>query len=184
MARRLVHEALETVLLPEFAGAGVGGIDRQLGSKQHGVDAGIGDLLRHHLPVAHVALQRRAIAVEEHHDHAGFLGVEMLGHVHQHAAVIVGLVLPVHLAGIAAVAAALALADIEERRFRARILAEIGEGGGFHADQRGQVFARTLERQCRGVGGDANGRGGRCSCGRRGGRNLLGAHGALALRLT
>jgi len=35
------------------------------------------------------------------------------------------------------VAAAVALADVEERRLGTRIGAEIREGGGFHADQRG-----------------------------------------------
>ena len=132
----LVHEALEAAGLPELAGGGVGGIDRHLRRKQHGVDAGVGDLLRHQLAVAHVALQRRAVAVEEHHDHAGLLHVEILGDVHQHAVVVVGLVLPVDAAGIAAMAFP---ADIEERSLGSGIVAVIGEGGGFHADQRGQL---------------------------------------------
>ena len=180
MRGRFIHEALEAIRLPEFAGAGIGGVDRQLRRQQHGIDAGLGNLLRHHLPVAHVTLQRRAVAVEEHHDHAGLPGVEVLGHMHQHAAVVIGLVLPVHLAGIAAVPAALALGDVEERRFRAWIVAEIGERRGLHADQRGQVFlvGGALERKRRGVGGDAIRR-------RRGsGRDLLGAHCALARRLA
>ena len=76
----------------------------------------------------------------------GLRASKCLGDVHQHAVVVVGLVLPVDPAGIAAVAVAVALGDVEERRVGARIVAEIGEGGGFHADQRGQVFAlgRTL----------------------------------------
>jgi hypothetical protein len=39
------------------------------------------------------------------------------------------------------VALAIALGDVEERLFRARIGAEIGEGRGLHADQRGRFFA-------------------------------------------
>ncbi len=173
MSGRFVHEALEAVGLPEFSGTGIGGVDCQLWREQHGIDAGIGDLLRHQLPVAHVAFERGAIAVEEHHDHAGFSGVEMLGHMHQHAAVVIGLVLPVDLSGITAVAAAIALRYVKERRLGARIVAEIGEGRGFHADQRGQVVARPLEGECGGIGGDA-------VWGRRGvGRDPFGSHRAL-----
>jgi hypothetical protein len=56
---------------------------------------------------------------------------------------------------------------------------EIGEGGGLHADQFGQVFAaRTFQRQRRRrVGGDPY----RRRRGRRIRRDLLGPHGALAL---
>ncbi len=141
MARRLIDEALEAARLPELAGRGIGGVHCELGREQHGVDAGIRYLLRHQLPVADVALQRRAIAVEEHHDHARLPGIERLGDMHQHAAVVVGLVLPIDPAAIAAVALAVALGDVEERFFGARIGAEIGEGRGLHADQRGQFFA-------------------------------------------
>ena len=95
VARRFIDEALEAARLPEFAGRGIGGVHRELRREQHGVDAGIRDLLRHQLPVADVALQRRAVAVEEHHDHAGLPGVERLGDMHQHAVVVVGLVLPI-----------------------------------------------------------------------------------------
>ena len=163
MSGRFIHEALEAVRLPEFSGAGIGGVDRELRRQQHGIDAGIGDLLRHHLAVAHVAFERGAVAVEEHHDHAGFSGVEMLGHVHQHAAVVVGLVLPVDFSGITAVTAAIALGDVEEWRLGARIVAEIGEGRGFHADQRGQVFfrGRPRERKAGSDRCDAIGRAGR-----------------------
>ena len=94
MIGELRHEALEPAGLPEFAGAGIGGVDRELRRQQHGVDAGIRNLLRHQLPVAHVALQRRAVAMEEHDDDAGLADVEGLGNVHQHAVVAEGLVLP------------------------------------------------------------------------------------------
>ena len=127
--------------LPEFAGAGIGGIDRKLRRQQHGIDAGIRNLLRHQLPVAHVAFQRRAVAVEEHDDHAGLADVEILGDMHQHAVVVVGLVLPVDPAAIAAMAAAIAVGDVQERLVGARIVAEIGKRGGFQADQRGLVLA-------------------------------------------
>ena len=147
MIGRFRDEALEAAGLPELAGAGIGGIDRELRRQQHRIDAGIRNLLRHQLAVAHVALQRRAVAVEEHHDDAGLADIEILGHVHQHAVVVVGLVLPVDPAAIAAMAAALALRDVEERLVGARIVAEIGKGGGFHADQRGLLFAgRALGR--------------------------------------
>ena len=147
MAGRFIHEALEAAGLPELAGAGIGGVDRELRRQQHGVDAGIRNLLRHQLAVAHVAFQRRAVAVEEHHDHAGLAASKCLGDVHQHAVVVVGLVLPVDPAAIAAVALAIALGDVQERRVGARIVAEIGEGRGFHADQRGQLFALGRARQ-------------------------------------
>ena len=149
MIGRLRHEALEAARLPEFAGAGIGGVDGKLRRQQHGVDAGIRNLLRHQLAVAHVAFQRRAIAVEEHHDDAGLGGVEILRHVHQHAVVVVGFVLPVDLAAIAAMAATLALWNVQERLVGARIVAEIGKRRGFQADQHGLVFAcrRTLIRQ-------------------------------------
>ncbi len=127
MVRRLVDEALEAASLPEFSCAGIGGIDRHLRCEQDGIGAGIGDLLRDQLAVAHVALQRRAIAVEEHHDHAGLPHVEMFGHVHQDAVIVVSLVLPEHAPGIAAVAAAVALGDVEEWRVGGRVVAEIGE---------------------------------------------------------
>ena len=141
----LLHEALEAAGLPELSGAGIGGIDRHLRREQDGIGAGIGDLLRHQLPVAHVALQGRAIAVEEQHDHARLAHVEMLGDVNQHAAVAVGLVLPVDAPRIAAMAAAVALGDVEEGRVGSGVVAEIGEGRRFHADQRRQVVTcRTL----------------------------------------
>ena len=120
MVGRFVDEALEAAGLPEFAGAGIGGVDRELRRQQHGIGAGIRNLLRHQLAVADVAFQRRAVAVEEHHDHAGLADVESLGDVHQHAAVVVGLVLPVDPAAIAAMAAAVAVGNIEERRDRMR----------------------------------------------------------------
>jgi hypothetical protein len=100
--------------------------------------------------------------------------------MHQHAAVVVGLVLPIDLAGIAAVTLALAAGDVEERRFRARIPAEIGEGGGLHADQRGQVLARAFQRQRRRIGSDAIRRRGD----RRFSRDPLGAYCTLARRLA
>ena len=109
MIGRLVDEALEPARLPEFAGAGIGGIDRKLRRQQHGVDAGIRNLSRHQLPVAHVALQRRAVAVEEHDDDARFADVEILRDMHQNAVVVEGLVLPEHPAAVAAVTAALAI---------------------------------------------------------------------------
>ena len=141
MIGRFVDEALEPAGLPELAGAGIGGIDRKLRRQQHGIDAGIRNLLRHQLAVAHVALQRRAVAVEEHDDDAGLADVEILRDMHQHAVVVVGLVLPVDPAAIAAVAAAVALGDVQERLVGARIVAEIGEGRGFQADQRGLIFS-------------------------------------------
>ena len=147
MSGRFIHEPLEAAGLPEFAGAGIRRVDRELRRQQHGVDAGFRDLLWHQLPVAHVAFEGGAIAVEEHHDHAGLAGVESFGDMHQHAVVVVGLVLPVDPPRIAAMALALALGDVEERRFRPRIVAEIGEGGGFHADQRGQLIALGLARK-------------------------------------
>src|SRR5258705_11699647 len=79
----------------------------------------------------------------------------MLRHLPQDAAVVIGLALPVVLSGITAVAAAIALGYVKERRLGARIVAEIGEGRGFHADQRGQVVAGPLEGEGGGIGGDA-----------------------------
>ena len=75
----------------------------------------------------------------------GLRASKCLGHVHQHAVVVVGFVLPVDPAAITAVAAALALGDVEERLVGARIVAEIGKGRGFQADQHGLLFpGRTL----------------------------------------
>jgi hypothetical protein len=125
---RLGHKALEAARLPELAGAGVGGVDRHLRREQHRVDTRLRNLLRDQLAVAHVALQRRAIAMEEHHDDARLAQLETLGDVHEHAVVVIGLVLPVDLSRIAAVAAAVALGDIEEGCFRSRVVTEIGEG--------------------------------------------------------
>ena len=120
------------------------------GRQQHGIDAGIRDLLRHQLPVAHVALQRRAVAVEEHDDHAGLADVEILRDVHQDAVVVEGLVLPEDPAAVAAVAAPLAVGNVQERLVGARIVAEIGERRGFQADQRGLILAgRALIRHRR-----------------------------------
>ena len=104
-----VHEALEPAGLPEFAGAGIGGVDRQLRRQQHGIHAGIRNLLRHQLPVAHVAFQRRAVAVEEHDDDARFADVEILRDMHQDAVVVEGLVLPKNPAAVTAMAAAFAI---------------------------------------------------------------------------
>src|SRR5882757_704060 len=103
---RFIDEALEAAGLPELARAGIGGIHGKLRRKQHGVDARIRDLLRHQLAVAYVAFQRRAIAVEEHHDHSGLADIEVFGNVHQHAAVVIGLVLPIDPPAIAAMALA------------------------------------------------------------------------------
>ena len=51
---------------------------------------------------------------------------------------------------IAAMAAAIAAGNVQERLIGARIVAEIGKGRGFQADQRGLVFAgRTLVRKLR-----------------------------------
>ena len=150
MLGRFVDEALEPAGLPELAGAGIGGIDRELRRQQHGVDAGIRNLLRHQLAVAHVAFQRRAVAVEEHDDDTRFADVEILRHMHQDAVVVVGLVLPVDPAAVAAMAAAVALGDVQERLVGARIVAEIGKRRGFQADQSGLILSRrTLVRNRR-----------------------------------
>ena len=156
MIGRFIHEVLEPARLPEFAGAGVGGVYRKLGRQQNGVDPGLRDLSRNKLPVTHVALERCAIAMEEHDDDAGFADVESFGHVHQHAVVVVGLVLPVDPPRVAAVAAALALDDVQEWFVGARVVAEIGEGRRFQPHQ-GCLFLvkAALIRHCRCEGSNA-----------------------------
>lgn len=94
--------------------------------------------------------------MEEHDNDAGLAGVEMFGDVHQHAVVVEGLVLPVDAAGIAAVAVAVAVGNVQERRFGAWIVAVIGEGGRFQSDQGGLIFMlRTLIGHDRRQRGDA-----------------------------
>jgi len=66
--------------------------------QQHGIDAGIRNLLRHELPVAHVALQRRAVPWKEYNDHARFADIEILRDMHENPVIVVGLVLPKNLA--------------------------------------------------------------------------------------
>src|SRR3954453_11812149 len=92
--------------------------------------------------------------MEEYHDHAGLAHIEPFGNVHQHAAVIVGLVLPVDPAREAAVAPALAAADVQEWRVRCWIVAEIGKGRRPHADEGGEILARSSCRRLRLQRGD------------------------------
>src|SRR6185437_6931712 len=105
MVGRFRHEALEPAGLPEFSGAGIGGVDRKLGCQQHRIHAGLRNLPRYQWPVAYVAFQRRAVAVEEHDDDARFADVEILRHMHPDTIVVEGFVLPVNPATVTPVAA-------------------------------------------------------------------------------
>src|SRR5690349_9181991 len=83
--------------------------------------------------------------MEEHNDHTGSADIETLRYMHQRAAVVVGLVLPVHSAAIGAVAATPILVDVQEWLLLDRIVAEVGECRIFQTNQRGLIFSlRTL----------------------------------------
>src|SRR5436190_1610670 len=79
--------------------------------------------------------------MKEHDDHTGSANIETLRYLHQYAAVIVGLVLPVNSAAICAVAATPILVDVQEWLAADRIVAEIGKCGIFHAHRRGLIFS-------------------------------------------
>ena len=65
---RLVQELAEDARLPEAAGAGIARIDGELRRHQDRVQPGFGQLAGYALPVTHVPLQRRLVAVQKHHD--------------------------------------------------------------------------------------------------------------------
>ena len=145
LVRRLAHELREHARLPEAAGAGIGGVDGKLRRHQHGVEPGLDDLPRHLLAVAHVAGERRAVAVEEHDDHRRLAEIEAARDRQQHAAVAVGRVLPEH-AGTRRAPAPLALGDIQERLSGSRRDAVEGE---WRDVERHQRAARRRHRPLR-----------------------------------
>ncbi len=145
LVRRLAHELREHARLPEPAGAGIGGIDGKLRRHQHGVEPGLDDLPRHLLAVAHVAGERRAVAVEVHHDQRRLAEIEAARDRHQHAAIAVGRVLPEHAATRRA-PAPLALGDIQKRLSGSRRDAVEGEWRDVERHQRG---ARRRDRPLR-----------------------------------
>ena len=75
---RLVEEALEAVGTQNFPALSRRR-RRRLRRHQYGVEAGRRDLIRQALAVAHVALQRRAMAVEEYHHDGGASGSKSSG---------------------------------------------------------------------------------------------------------
>jgi hypothetical protein len=148
LARRFAHELREHARLPEPAGAGVRGIHGELWRHQHRVEAGLDDLPRHLLAVAHVARQRRAIAVEEHHDHRRLAEVETARNRQQHAPVAVGRILPKHARARRA-PASFTFGDIEKRLPGPR--RDAMEREGRHVE-RHQRAARHRQRRLRGRG--------------------------------
>ena len=130
------HELGEYARLPEPAGAGIEGVHRELRRHQHRVEPGFGDLPRHRLAIAHVAFERRFVAVEEHDHERGPAGIKSLGDVQQDALVTVGLVLPIGPAAHRGVTVPLTVGNVEERAVLVRHLAAIGERRHLERDQR------------------------------------------------
>ena len=138
----LVHELREHARLPEPAGAGVGGVDGKLWCNQHGVEAGLHDLARHLLAVAHVAGEGRAVAVEEHDCHGRPADIKSARDRQQHAAIAVGGVFPEH-AGPRRASPPLALGNIQKRLAGSWRDAVEGERRGVERHQR---VARRRDR--------------------------------------
>ena len=130
------QELGEHARLPEPAGAGIEGVHRELRRHQHRVEPGFGDLPRHRLAIAHVAFERRFVAVEEHDHERRPAGIKSLGNVQQDALVVVGLVLPIGPAADRGVTVPLTVRNIEERAVLVRHLAAIGERRHVERDQR------------------------------------------------
>ena len=85
---RFIEKSFEAVLFPEFSGAGIRRIDRELGRHQHGIDARFRDLRRHLLSLAHVVREIGAVPVEKDDDHAGLFDVETFRNMKEDAAVL------------------------------------------------------------------------------------------------
>jgi selenocysteine lyase/cysteine desulfurase len=130
------QELGEHTRLPEPSGAGIEGVHRELRRHEHRVEPGFGDLPRHRLAIAHVAFERRFVAVEEHDHERRAAGIKSLGDVQQDALVAVGLVLPVGPAAHRGVTVPLTVRNIEERAVLLRHLAAIGERRHVERDQR------------------------------------------------
>ena len=141
---RLVDIGGEVAGLPEIAGAGIGGVERELRRHQRDVLAGLGDLARHGLAHHHVALERGALAVEIEHDQHRPLRIEAGRQVEQRAAVAVGRLLPVDVAAQAGMAALVAVLHVEEGLPGAGIDAAIGEGRGVEGDELGLALFQRL----------------------------------------
>ena len=71
------------------------------------------DLPRHRLAIAHVAFERRFVAVEEHDHERRPAGIKSLGDVQQDALVAVGLVLPIGAAADRGVTVPLTVGNVE-----------------------------------------------------------------------
>ena len=87
LQRGLVEEALEAAGIGELARIEIASVEGELRRDQHRVDAGRRDLVRQLLAVAHVARERRAVAVEEHDHHRRLVGIEAWRHGEQHVVV-------------------------------------------------------------------------------------------------
>src|SRR4029077_507184 len=92
---RLAKERGEAARGPEASGARILRIDRELRRHQHGVEARISELAHDLLPGDDIAGECGVVAVEEDDDDSGPGRIERLRRGEQHAAVAVGLVLPV-----------------------------------------------------------------------------------------
>src|SRR5262249_5463897 len=95
---RFVKEASETVRLPEFPCARIGGIDGKLRRYQHRVHPGGCDLRRHLLPDQYVLGEIGAVAVKKHDHDCWTFGIEAGRNVQQHAVVTKSLRLPENVA--------------------------------------------------------------------------------------
>src|SRR5271170_7524892 len=141
---RLAEEGGESVRRPEPPGARILRVDRELRRHQHRVEARISELAHDLLAGDDVARQRRRVAMEENDDHARPGGIEGLRRRKEHAAVAVGLVLPMDPSPRRGMAKPAVVVDIEERPGLARLL--------IVRDQTMIGESRVLERGERDIG--------------------------------
>ena len=112
---RFIKKILEAVRLPEFAGAGIRGIDGKLRRHQYGVHACGRDLLRHLLPIVYVLGEIGAVAMKKDDHHRGAIWVETWRNVQKHAVVAERFGLPKHLAPEIDVAFVARSTNVQER---------------------------------------------------------------------
>ena len=126
---------------PEIAGARVERVISELRCDQRDVLARLGDLPWYGLAQSHVALERRALAMEVENDQHRLRRIETLRQIKQRAAVAVGSLLPIDVAAARRMATPLAVARVEEGLGRIRNEAAIGKGRGVEGDElRSRLF--------------------------------------------
>src|SRR6516165_9177739 len=115
---RFIKEASETVRLPEFPSARIGGIDGKLRRYQHRVHSGGRNLRRHLLSVHYVVGQIGAVAVKKHDHDRWTFGIKARRNVQQHAVVTESLRLPKNVAAEIDVAPVALSTGIQKRLAR------------------------------------------------------------------